>query len=628
LNDDLILFDKHLSSIPVEFKDILKMALEKNPDKRYQSIKDLLNNLSKMTGDKSELIEVKNKFKISFLHLKKPVVLLSLLMAIVSISLIYIFWPKENTDLSINRVLVGEFENQTGDKLLDPIGRMAADWITQGLSHTGVVTIVPVTGRSNTDKELQSIHQIHALARETNTRIVVSGSYYKQEENLLIHAQITDVIKDTLLHVFAPFRGPLDKPLQLIEKMRQRVMVALKIIIDFPMVNVDVFGAQLPTFDAYTEFLEGMSLLDRSEYRIAIEYFNSAFNLDSTFYRALYFVAIGHVNIGEYKEADSLYHILKQKRESLSFADRRRLDWLESELKGDEIGELRASRQVAQFDMYFKYQHGLDAFQNNYPQETIDVYTSLDPEGLYLKDWYPYWGIYTNAYHILGDHEQEIKLARRGSKQYPEELAAFWYEARGLAALGKINEINNRIQKCLNLSPKEDLTQGKVMYLVARELRAHGYKRDAQNLCKQAIDWFISRPSGDFRFDLVRTYYLDGQWDNAIKLLESLSTEKPDNIGYIGYTGAIAARQDNRNEAERMSEMLAQMERPHLDGIHIYWQACIASLLGDKERALILLRDSITKGFPYPSLHADIDLEPLLDYPPFKELIRIKDKAQ
>ena len=40
------------------------------------------------------------------------------------------------------RVVVAAFENQTGDPALAPIGPMTADWITQGLTQTGLVEVL------------------------------------------------------------------------------------------------------------------------------------------------------------------------------------------------------------------------------------------------------------------------------------------------------------------------------------------------------------------------------------------------------------------------------------------------------------------------------------------------------
>jgi len=49
-----------------------------------------------------------------------------------------------------------------------------------------------------------------------------------------------------------------------------------------------------------------------------------------------------------------------------------------------------------------------------------------------------------------------------------------------------------------------------------------------------------------------------------------------------------------------------------------------AAHLGEKERAVDLLRESLARGSSYAALHTDIDLEPLHGYPPFEELMKPK----
>lgn len=75
----------------------------------------------------------------------------------------------------------------------------------------------------------------------------------------------------------------------------------------------------------------------------------------------------------------------------------------------------------------------------------------------------------------------------------------------------------------------------------------------------------------------------------------------------------------------KISEELSKIDRPYLFGNHTYWRACIAALLNDKERAVALLQESFNQGRDFGAyLRRDIDLEPLWDYPPFKEILRPK----
>ena len=75
----------------------------------------------------------------------------------------------------------------------------------------------------------------------------------------------------------------------------------------------------------------------------------------------------------------------------------------------------------------------------------------------------------------------------------------------------------------------------------------------------------------------------------------------------------------------KISEELGKIDRRFLFGRHTYWRACIATLLGEKDRAVALLKEAFGQGRSYGvDLHRDIDLEPLWDYPPFKEILRPK----
>lgn len=69
---------------------------------------------------------------------------------------------------------------------------------------------------------------------------------------------------------------------------------------------------------------------------------------------------------------------------------------------------------------------------------------------------------------------------------------------------------------------------------------------------------------------------------------------------------------------------LQEIERSYIYGNHTFWRVHIASLLGEKEQAVRLIRDSLKQGLSYSRLHADMDLEPLYDYSLFKEMIKPK----
>ena len=92
-----------------------------------------------------------------------------------------------------------------------------------------------------------------------------------------------------------------------------------------------------------------------------------------------------------------------------------------------------------------------------------------------------------------------------------------------------------------------------------------------------------------------------------------------------GSLGVIAARVGDHDEARRIFDDFPLTDSPSAPRSRSYWRACIASYLGEKDRAVELLKEAYAGGRGYNvDDHIDIDLEPLWDYPPFQELIKPK----
>jgi hypothetical protein len=89
--------------------------------------------------------------------------------------------------------------------------------------------------------------------------------------------------------------------------------------------------------------------------------------------------------------------------------------------------------------------------------------------------------------------------------------------------------------------------------------------------------------------------------------------------------GVTAARAGDRVTALKVAGELGRLDRKYLFGEHTWCRAAIAANLGEKEKAVELLREAIAQGQPYGSwLHHSFALEPLWDYPPFQELLKPK----
>jgi tetratricopeptide (TPR) repeat protein len=541
------------------------------------------------------------------------------------------FSEKGGARLDPRLIVVAVFENQTGDPRLDPVGRMAADWIAQGLQQTGLVAVAPSPPDESTLGTKESKKRLGDIARETGAGTVVSGVYYLQGNLLRLQAQVTDERKGKLLAALDPVTGLVEDPTKPIELLRQKVMGTLAFVFDPKFKAVMGTGSQPPSYEAYLQYMEGIELFGKLKFKEAIGPLTRAAALDSAFQLPLIWIGGAHINLGEYREAEAVIQKLSKHRDELSPYNRNWLDLLKAWLSGDNHAAYRKCSQMTSLspsELTFNIA-GSNAMTINHPREALDFLKKCDPQKESMKGWTPFWKVLTQSYHMLGDHNQELKEARRGRKLYPELFSTLWNEIRALAALGRIEEVNKKIDESLTLPPERGWNPGEVMSLAGNQLRCHGYREASLQVLDRAIQWYQGRPpeeakSEGQRYSLGYALYTAERLQEARALFEELLEEAPGNEEYLGYVGTSAARIGDREKGAKVSEQLAGLKTPYLFGGNTFWRGCIASISGDKESAMNLLRDALAQGVGYPRLYDDMDLENLRDYPPFRELIKPK----
>jgi serine/threonine protein kinase/tetratricopeptide (TPR) repeat protein len=568
-------------------------------------------------------------------------------------------WRDRDLELIPNRVAVGIFENRTGDSSLDPLGGIAADWLTDGILRSGVAEVVPTTAtlfvlESRRSKEDTSrLPDLRELAKETGAATIVSGSYYRLRDSLRFQARLVDIGRDKVLQVIPPVAGSADAPLRIIELLRQRVVGA--IAVEFDTIaragGLGLLNAP-PTYDAYRSYLEALRLFSQLRFAEGIPLLDTAFARDSTFTSALLAKAWAHATIGELPRFDSLVAVLERQRQQLSPAEGYELDWLVATRRGDLGTARRALRQQAALapDLAARYGAAVFALRTNRPREALGDLSSRDRSSLYWRTVPWTWQVPTEAQHLLGNHSRELKEARDGRQQHSDLAVSLHFELLARAALGQVKEVHALLDQLSQLVPQPIWTFGPVAASAALELRAHGHADSARRVMRRAADWYRARlaedsTQADLGYGLARCLYGLEEWGDARALLAHVRATLPaegavwhgvgtaSDYDFLGLKGTLAARQGDREEARRIADRLGAIQHPNLlFGQPTIWRAKIAAALGDRDSAVGLLRDAIsqglmpldlTQGLGYAMwLHRDEDFEALRNYQPYLDLIK------
>ncbi len=112
------------------------------------------------------------------------------------------------------------------------------------------------------------------------------------------------------------------------------------------------------------------------------------------------------------------------------------------------------------------------------------------------------------------------------------------------------------------------------------------------------------------------------RYDEAQKVLLVLNDEIPDDDDILGWLGIVAAMGGDIEAAERYSAMLRDLNDPYLRYSASYYRATIAAHLKRPDKALSLLRNSFSQGYPWGvSLHCCLELKPLRGHPEFEFIL-------
>jgi tetratricopeptide (TPR) repeat protein len=533
------------------------------------------------------------------------------------------------SQLDSDRIVVDVFENRTGDQALDPLGSMAGHWLVQSLQATGGLLVVPFEASLSVDRRADATSaadrgRIVALSEETGARVVVTGSFYREGEQLRFQAEISDAESRELLHAPEPVRAPVDSPSAGLEPLRIGVRDFLfRHLNPTPVEGRAAQQIQPPRLDAYRQFLVGMDYFGDGDYHSASPYFEQAVHLDSTYPAFIYMAEIALSNQGRYEEAEPYLQRLRVLTDRMTPYERATTDWIDAKHRGDLVGKLRAARRMAETGPYYigYYMLAQYALELNRPAEALETLEENNLEFM-APAWRPYWFVRVGALHLLGQHRHELEAARKASDQHPEVPWIIALELHALAALGESRAVLERYDElqALGASALSPLIE------LGSELHAHGDTESAVVVWGRIASWLQAETVTDLtpsqRVGLIQVLEHLELNEEARTLVETLAMH--DSLSYMEHLGILAARGGDEEAADTSLDWLGARTDKYLNGRHRYAQARIAAELGDKERALEFLRRALAEGRTYPELHRDHHLRRLRDYPPFQELVRPK----
>lgn len=520
-----------------------------------------------------------------------------------------LLWPRGPEPGAGSRVAepvaVAVFRNETGDSTLGTWGRMAGDWITQGLHETGLFRVVPWPSMLHAAElwEQQraagpSRDLVRLAAEETGAGTVVSGAYYLVGGQVRFQVEVTDTRRGVLLGALPPVEVPRDSVQAGVQALRDRVMGSLAVLANERLADLPGLAERPPTFEAYRIFDRGLEMYNAQDYRAAVVEFRRAAALDTGFVSPLVHAAFGAGNTGQFALLDTLLGELGRRRAALNAYEDYQRQYLTALGDNDGPAALAAARAAAAVAPGSRsdYNAALTAIALNQPAAALEHLRAVDPERGLMRGWSSYWTQLTHALHLLGRHQEELDAARQARARYPDRRVNLVLEARALAALGRLAEVDSLLEAADALPTATYWSQGAMMVMVGEELAVRGDTAAARTWFLRAVDWYRTRafepgaPNGHREWLGQAQYHL-GDDAAAARTYAALVADDSTRLLYRGTLMLARAR-----TGDRRALRLLGGAGPNELGLHTVYRARLAAVEGDLDRAIALLTEALGQG--------------------------------
>jgi tetratricopeptide (TPR) repeat protein/predicted Ser/Thr protein kinase len=474
-------------AVPMELERAIVKCLQKDPDDRYQTSRDLvvdLRNVRRMYD--SGISESLSGISGAQTRVKKSagrrIGLAVGAVVILTAAIYYIVGGpaggpvRGGLQARENALAILGFENKTGDAALDWLETGLPEILLTDLSQNQGLRLISQQRILDCLPEKQRLSPTHEQCVKTAADLgatrLLSGAFYKVGDHLRIDARLEDVASGQII-IGEKVVGV--DPMVLVDSLTDKITMSLGMS---QTANVSQYTSASP--EAYKQYHAGMELFWVGEMELAIDRFKEAVSIDSSFALPYMRIAMANTFQGRQGEAAPYFQRAQQFGSGLPPRDRALLDayldtWLRSNFD-DAFAKLKALLATYPDDAEIRTIYAL--FIETFQRDTVLSFAQFDtvlaqyPNNLFALD---------NFAAVLiqhGNYDRGLAMAEKYANLAPgylaprRQLAAFYRAANRLA-------------------------ESEAMYL---KLHAE-YPRD-----RQVIERLRSIATTNRRFDQVRRY--------------------------------------------------------------------------------------------------------------------------
>jgi serine/threonine protein kinase/Tfp pilus assembly protein PilF len=376
------------------------------------------------------------------------------------------------------------------------------EYFSDGLTEELILNLsrlknVQVTSRTTTMQYKGTKKDVKTIGKELGARYILEGSVRKFRNDLRITAQLVDVEADSQLWT-GKYKGTLEEVFDIQEQVSEQIVDALMVRLSptEKLVLAKRATQNAEAFDYNLRARDALYRMTKNDVKSAIQLFERAIELDSRY-------AAAHAGLGE-----AYAHLYANFERKESHLDKAVEACLRALMYDETLSEAYAALGMAYFDKT-KYDEALmavekaiefdpDSFIAHWIRGRIYHITDRDREAIepYKKtvklnpDYYVVYMDLRTVYERLGEMDNyaaavkaELEVYPRYLSRFPENPRAHVFYAVALARAGRTEEGKAEAAKAIELNPTDPL----MLYNTACFYARIGEKRLALDTLRNAI---------------------------------------------------------------------------------------------------------------------------------------------
>ncbi len=367
------------------------------------------------------------------------------------------------------------FENHTGDASLDWMRTGLADMMVTDLSQVREIEVL------GTDRLYQILAELRRaddrtvapdvaqqVAQRAGVDTLLVGSYIKAGNAIRINARLQEARTGRIV-TSERVEGPGEASLfSLVDELTRRIRTQIASLVDVraaplvskpgagnePALDRDLADVTTSSVDAYRAYVEAMSFHERGLYSQAIGPLTRAVEIDPHFAMAFAKLSVVHSNLGLLQKSDEYAKRAIDLSDRLTTRERHYIEGLyyTDRLETLERGLNAYTQGLVLHPEHHAMRHNLGLLSSQLERfpESIEQYQELIRRGTTTASSY---GNLAESYVGIGEIRRGREILEAYLRQHPESAAGLQYLGGALIAEGRMDEARATYQKASALNP-------------------------------------------------------------------------------------------------------------------------------------------------------------------------------